>query len=185
MYPVKIEGPRVILRDFEPADLDPSMAVVGDPEVTVFLSFDVRAKDEQARLLAKDIERARAAPRPDYYLAIAARHTDTLIGFIRVSLDQHHRGEIGYALRKDRWRQGYTTEAASLMLDFAFTTLDLHRVQAACGPENAASQVVLDRLGFSYEGRMRDHVFTNGDWRDSLLYSILESEWPPRNLTRR
>jgi RimJ/RimL family protein N-acetyltransferase len=63
------------------------------------------------------------------------------------------------------------------MLDYGFNTLGLHRVQAACGPDNTASLRVLAKLGFQYEGRMRDHVFTNGAWRDSLLYSLLDEEW--------
>jgi RimJ/RimL family protein N-acetyltransferase len=53
----------------------------------------------------------------------------------------------------------------------------MHRIQAACGPDNRSSQRLLARLGFTPEGRIRDHVFTNGAWRDSLLYSILEHEW--------
>lgn len=176
MYPVRIEGERIVLREFEERDLDASMAVVGDPDVTVYLSFDARTREEQAERLAADIARAKTEPRPDYYLAIADRQTDELIGFIRIGLGGHRSGELGYALRKDRWRQGYTYEAAQLVLAFAFEELGTHRIQAACGPDNLASQAMLRRLGFEYEGRMRDHVFTNGGWRDSLLYSVVGSE---------
>lgn len=176
MYPVRIGGERIALREFEERDLDASMAVVGDPDVTVFLSFDTRTREEQAERLAADIARAKTEPRPDYYLAIADRQTDELIGFIRIGLGGHRSGELGYALRKDRWRQGYTYEAAQLILAFAFEELGIHRIQAACGPDNLASQAMLRRLGFDYEGRLRDHVFTNGGWRDSLLYSAVSTE---------
>jgi ribosomal-protein-alanine N-acetyltransferase len=64
------------------------------------------------------------------------------------------------------------------MVEFAFGPLDLHRVSAAIGPENLASVAVVKRLGFSYEGRIRHHVFTHDDWRDSLLYSLLATEFP-------
>ncbi|GHJ43954.1 N-acetyltransferase [Catellatospora sp. TT07R-123] len=171
MYPVLIQGERIGLREFKERDLDASMAVVGDPDVTVALSFDTRTREQQAERLTADIARAKTDPRPDYYLAIADRQTDELIGFIRIGIGGHRSGELGYAIRKDRWRQGYTAEAAQLMLKFGFGALGLHRIQAACGPANVASQALLDRLGFEYEGRMRDHVFTNGTWRDSLLYS--------------
>jgi ribosomal-protein-alanine N-acetyltransferase len=177
MYPVTIAGQRITLRDFEPDDLDPSMAIVGDDEVTRTLSFDSRSRDEQAARLADDIARARGGQRPDFYLAIVVRDADRLIGFVRLGLLGHRGGELGYALRKDHWGRGYATEAASLMLDFAFSTAGLHRVQAATGPENAPSRALLERLGFRYEGCMRDHVFTNGAWRDSLLYALLEPEW--------
>jgi ribosomal-protein-alanine N-acetyltransferase len=179
MYPIEIAGPRLALRDFQDGDLDASMAIVGDPEVTVFLSFDTRNRDEQAERLKADIERAKAQPRPDYYLAAVEKDTGVMVGFARLGLDRPRTGELGYAIRHDRWGRGYATEAAATILDFGFSTLGLHRVQAACGPDNVASQRLLVRLGFSYEGRMRDHVFTNGAWRDSLLYSLLEHEWSP------
>jgi ribosomal-protein-alanine N-acetyltransferase len=176
VYPVRIDGERIYLRDFMLEDLDMSMAVAGDPDVTASLSFDTRSHDEQAVLLVQDIESAKGDPRLAYYLAIIEREADNLIGFTRIALGKHRNGELGGALRKDRWRQRYAIEAARLMLDFAFETLGLHRVQAACGPDNLASQATLERLGFTYEGRMRDHVFTNGAWRDSLLYSLLDAE---------
>jgi ribosomal-protein-alanine N-acetyltransferase len=181
MYPVTIAGQRITLRDFESDDLDPSMAIVGDDEVTRTLSFDSRARDEQAARLADDIARARGGQRPDYYLAIVVRDADRLIGFVRLGLVGSHRGgELGYALRKDHWGRGYASEASRLMLDFAFSTAGLRRVQAATGPDNGPSRVLLERLGFRYEGCMRDHVFTNGGWRDSLLYAVLEPEWRNR-----
>ena len=62
-------------------------------------------------------------------------------------------------------------------MEFGFRELKLHRISAAIGPDNAASIVIARRLGMTYEGRIRDHVFTNGKWRDSLLYSVLVDEW--------
>ncbi|SCF19302.1 Protein N-acetyltransferase, RimJ/RimL family [Micromonospora viridifaciens] len=176
MFPVLITGPRLTLREFRADDLDASMAVVGDPEVTRTLSFDARSRTEQAERLAQDIARAQAEPRPDYYLAIANR-ADVLVGFIRIGLGRDSSGELGYAVRREDWGKGYAMEAAALMINFGFEALHLHRIQAACGPDNHASQRLLARLAFTPEGRIRDHVFTNGAWRDSLLYSILEHEW--------
>jgi ribosomal-protein-alanine N-acetyltransferase len=186
MYPVKIDGTSIVLRDFEPDDLDQSMAVVGDPAVTDFLSFDTRTREQQAERLAADIERARSNPRPDYYLAIVEKDIGTLIGFVRIGLIEpeadvvQRSGELGAAIRKDRWRYGYAREAAELMVTFGFDTLGLHRIQARCGPSNTASQAGLLRLGFKYEAHLRDDVFTNGEWRDSLQYAILDHEWRSR-----
>jgi ribosomal-protein-alanine N-acetyltransferase len=176
VFPVAITGKRLTLREFRTDDLDASMTVVGDPEVTRSLSFDARTRADQAERLAQDIARAQTEPRPDYYLAIA-NSADILIGFIRIGLGRDNSGELGYAVRREDWGKGYASEAASLMLGFGFGSLHLHRIQAACGPDNRASQRLLARLGFIPEGRIRDHVFTNGAWRDSLLYSILDHEW--------
>jgi ribosomal-protein-alanine N-acetyltransferase len=164
------------LREFRADDLESSMAVVGDPQVTQSLSFDTRSKHDQAVRLEADIARAKADPRPDYYLAIA-NGSDLLVGFVRIGIGGHQSGELGYAVRREDWGTGYATEAASLIMQFGFETLGLHRIQAACGPDNIASKRLLARLHFTPEGRMRDHVFTNGAWRDSLLYSILAPEW--------
>jgi ribosomal-protein-alanine N-acetyltransferase len=176
VHPVTITGTHVHLREFRADDLNDSMAVVGDSEVTHSLSFDVRSEDEQLARLADDITRAGRDPRPDYYLAIA-NQDDQLIGFVRIGLGRDRSGELGYAVRRADWGKGYATEATTLMLNFGFRELELHRIQAACGPENRASQRLLARLNFTPEGRIRDHVFTNGAWRDSLLYSILDHEW--------
>jgi ribosomal-protein-alanine N-acetyltransferase len=176
VFPVVITGRRVTLREFRMDDLDASMAVAGDPEVTRSLSFDTRSRTEQAERLAQDIARAQAVPRPDYYLAIT-NDDEPLIGFVRIGLGRDQSGELGYAVRREDWGKGYATEAASLMVDFGFRVLGLHRIQAACGPGNNSSQRLLARLRFIPEGRIRDHVFTNGAWRDSLLYSVLQNEW--------
>jgi len=183
VYPVEIDGPRIRLRDFRENDLDGCMTVVGDPKVTWFLSFDTRTREHHAQLLAADIARAQTDPRPDHYLAVIEKATDEMIGFARLGNDRPRTAELGYAIRHDRWGHGYATEAATVMLDFGFNTLGLHRIQAAAGPDNTASHRVLEKLGFTYEGRMREHVFTNGAWRDSLLYSTLEQEWAQRTPT--
>jgi [ribosomal protein S5]-alanine N-acetyltransferase len=62
------------------------------------------------------------------------------------------------------------------MVRFGFAELGLHRISAAIGPDNKGSVSVVEHLGMKLEGRIRDHVFTNGTWRDSLLYSILVEE---------
>jgi ribosomal-protein-alanine N-acetyltransferase len=187
MYPVKLEAPTIILRDFELDDLDQSMSVVGDPAVTDFLSFDTKTRQEQSERLTADIERAKTDPRPDYYLAVIEKSTGTLIGFARIGLidpdsdEVQKSGELGVAIRQDRWRRGFASDAAKLMLDFAFDTLGLHRVQARCGPNNTASQAGLEQLGFKREAHLRDDVFTNGAWRDSLQFAILDHEWSARS----
>lgn len=75
--------------------------------------------------------------------------------------------KLGYAVAADEWGRGYGADAARTLLTYGFEHLDLHRVSAAVGPGNGSSIRLLERLGFAREGRLRDHVFTNGAWRDS------------------
>lgn len=86
-------------------------------------------------------------------------------------------GMLTYWLLPDQRGQGYVTEAAALLVDHAFETLGLHRVFAWIIDHNDASRKVLTRLGFTYEGTYREHVFVNGAYHDTDHYGILVSEW--------
>ena len=95
-------------------------------------------------------------------------------------LDRLNRwANLGYWVRTGATRRGVATRAATLIADFGFRELGLHRVSAAIGPDNQPSIRLIERLGFQHEGRIRDHVFTNGAWRDSLLYAVLADDWKP------
>jgi ribosomal-protein-alanine N-acetyltransferase len=102
---------------------------------------------------------------------------DQLIGFARLGLNGVQAAKLGYAIRRDQWGHGYATDATRTIVDFGFEQLGLHRISAAIGPDNETSIAMAKRLGMQYEGRIRDHVFTNGRWRDSLLYSLLAHDW--------
>lgn len=175
--PLRLTGKTVCLREFGLDDLEDSLAVVGDHRVTRSLSFDSRDRDQARNMLVGAIERAKASPRLEYYLAVALPEDDRLVGFARLGLSGVQAAKLGYAIGADHWRRGYATDAVHAMLTFAFDTLRLHRVTAAIGPDNQPSLALVERLGFTREGYLRDHVFTNEAWRDSILYSILAGEF--------
>jgi [ribosomal protein S5]-alanine N-acetyltransferase len=174
-----LTGDGIRLREFRLDDLDDYLAVVGDDRVTSWLSFDSRDRAGAEQSLRGIVERAAQTDRPDYTFAVTRLDDDRLIGFARLGPTGVRAAHLGYAIGADHWGHGYATDAARILVKFGFGTLDLHRISAAIGPENLASVAVVKRLGFSYEGRLRHHVFTNGGWRDSLLYSLLETEFRP------
>jgi [ribosomal protein S5]-alanine N-acetyltransferase len=176
MYPCHLNGSRVLLREFCSNDLDRVMAVVGDDRVTDSLSFDTRSRDQAAKMLNGILSRAKQEPRTEYYMAVTTAG-DGLVGFARLALNGVQAAKLGYAIAVDYWGRRYATDATSALIDFGFRELKLHRISAAMGPNNTASIVIADRLSMTYEGRIRDHVYTNGRWRDSLLYSVLINEW--------
>jgi RimJ/RimL family protein N-acetyltransferase len=91
--------------------------------------------------------------------------------------------EIGYAVAPSERGKGYCTEAAQLMVDYLFLSMDVSRVQATISTRNKASERVLEKAGFTREGTIRRHV--RGARRDLYLYSILREEWKePKILTR-
>lgn len=86
---------------------------------------------------------------------------------------------LGYVLDDAAWGQGYATEAAVALLDWAFDTLDLNRVQAETDTRNAASARVLEKLGFIREGTLREDCVVNGEVSDSWVYGLLRRQWRP------
>jgi len=174
---IPVYGERLVLREFALPDVGSAWHVVGDDRVTRWLSFDSRDKIATESMVRAAIERANSNPRTEYYLAVARQEDNELIGFVRLGLGGVKAAKLGYALRADVWRKGYGLEATRLMLQLGFDALGLHRITAAIGPDNVGSIALIKHVGFIYEGRLRDHVYTNGAWRDSLLYSLLKDEW--------
>jgi ribosomal-protein-alanine N-acetyltransferase len=88
-------------------------------------------------------------------------------------------GSLGYWMGAPYARQGYMTSAVSTVLPFAFGTLRLHRVEAACIPGNGASIRLLEKTGFQREGFARRYLCINGVWQDHLLFARLREDAPP------
>lgn len=112
-------------------------------------------------------------------LFLERRSDRTLIGAI--TLDNIRRGPaqagtLGYWMGQQHARQGYMHEAIMALVHYAFTTLDLSRIEAACLPQNAASCGVLEKAGFKYEGVAQSYLQINGRWRNHRLYANLRSD---------
>jgi|SRR5579872_626255 ribosomal-protein-alanine N-acetyltransferase len=83
-------------------------------------------------------------------------------------------GSIGYWMGQPFVRQGYMTAAVRAIIPFAFVSLRLHRLEAACIPTNAGSIGLLEKTGFVREGYAREYLCINGIWQDHLLYGRLK-----------
>jgi len=88
-------------------------------------------------------------------------------------------GNLGYWMEAAYSRQGYMTAAVKLVIPFAFETLRLHRVEAACIPGNVASVRLLEKTGFRREGFAREYLCIDGAWQDHLLYARLKHDAAP------
>jgi [ribosomal protein S5]-alanine N-acetyltransferase len=85
-------------------------------------------------------------------------------------------GALGYWAGEAYARQGHTLSAVHEVSRFAFHRLGLHRLEAACCPENVASRRLLLKAGFEMEGRARGYLKINGEWRDHLLFGLVRDE---------
>ena len=84
--------------------------------------------------------------------------------------------DIGYWVGTPYTRQGHARAAVRRVLAFAFDTLGLHRIEAACRPENKASRKLLEGVGFQYEGRARAYLNIAGEWRDHERFALLSQD---------
>jgi [ribosomal protein S5]-alanine N-acetyltransferase len=85
-------------------------------------------------------------------------------------------GSLGYWMGQSYAGKGYMTAAVRAVVPFAFGTLRLHRVEAACIPGNAASIRLLEKTGFRREGFARQYLCIDGVWQDHLLYARLRDD---------
>jgi ribosomal-protein-alanine N-acetyltransferase len=85
-------------------------------------------------------------------------------------------GSVGYWMGAPYVRCGHMTAAVRTVVPFAFGTLRLHRVEAACIPTNVPSIRLLERCGFAREGYARQYLCINGIWQDHLLFALLKCD---------
>jgi ribosomal-protein-alanine N-acetyltransferase len=122
--------------------------------------------------LSEAIAKAADPARSEFDLAVVHVASNEVIGSVAIAVSSDRQeGVFGYVLHRDFWSQGYATEAARLLVRFGFDKLNLRRISATCHPDNHASTRVLRKAGLYYQGRIRNHLFVRGSWRDSLLYA--------------
>lgn len=106
--------------------------------------------------------------------------TGFLVGVVslgELSPAERARGRLGVWVQADRRGRGYATEGARLLVEHAFRKLNLHRVFSRIDPTNRAGRRVLRKLGFRYEGRLRDDWKINGRWIDHECWGLLKTDW--------
>ena len=132
-------------------------------------SFRLRAK-RAAREISTD---------EAYSLFIFETGTETLLGGLTLGLIRRGVAQactLGYWMGRRHAGKGHMTEAVRGAVRFAFSDLALHRVEAACLPNNEPSRRLLERVGFQHEGLARAYLKINGNWADHLLYAVLSGD---------
>ena len=116
------------------------------------------------------------------YAFLIVRNTDNaLVGGLTIANIRRgvaQAGSLGYWMGEPFARQGYMTAAVRAVVPFAFATLRLHRLEAACIPTNAGSIRLLENTGFLREGYAREYLCIDGAWQDHLLYARLKDARP-------
>lgn len=117
----------------------------------------------------------------EFSFGIFDRQTQQLIGHISLYAIKrlpYSSAFVGYSMDQHYAGRGIATEAVALVLEFAFRTLNIHRIEAYVAPENVASVRVLEKSEFVREGLLRELLFINGHWVDHYMYAILQRDYP-------
>ena len=180
-----LRTPRLAIRPLAPSDSGALFAIFSDPEVTRYWSSPAMQSIEEAEALLAGIEEC-FRDRSLFQWGLAKAADDQVIGTCTLGALQwtHRRGELGFALARAFWRQGYVREALPEVMRFAFVDLDLCRLEADVDPRNTASLRVIENLGFKREGYLRERYHVNGEVQDAAFYGLLRDEcsFLPRSL---
>jgi RimJ/RimL family protein N-acetyltransferase len=172
-----LQGSRVRLRAQRASDVPALFTLYADPLVMRYWSSSAFTHIDQAR---EKFEYHDRGVRAGEFLQWAiVRDDDALIGtcaLFEISA-QHRRASLGYALTSANWGRGYALEATRLAIAHAFGPMALHRLEADIDPRNASSLRLLDRLGFTREGLLRERWHVAGETQDSLICGLLARDY--------
>ncbi len=165
-----LETERLILRPFQLSDADDVCRICSQKRVTRFLPLPYPYTLQDAKNWiagqSKDEEHA------DF--AIVLKKNGQLIGSISVSgIKKCQVGEFGYWIDPDFWGNGFATEAARKLIEYAFNSLGYVKLYAKHYAENPASGKVMQKCGMSLVGTLHKHTLKDEIWRDVCLYEIL------------
>jgi len=171
---------RLRLRPFTGADADPLFALHSSAYVLRYWdapTWSDRARADRFIAVCRQMEEDGSGAR----LAVDRASDGVFIGWCGLARwnPDHRSAALGYCLDDAAWGHGYATEAAHALLQWAFDTLDLNRVQAETDTRNAASARVLEKLGFVREGTLREDCVVNGEVSNSWVYGLLRRQWRP------
>lgn len=180
--PIRLEAERIVLRLPMHSDFNAWTALRAESRDFLTPWEPVWSRDHLSRKsFTNRVHWAARAARAGtgFPFFITRRADGALLG--AVTLDNVRRGPaqsatVGYWIGQPHARQGYMREALGVLVHYAFTTLDLSRIEAACLPENAASRGVLEQSGFKYEGVAQSYLQIDGRWRNHVLYANLRSD---------
>jgi len=173
----RLHTPRLLLRPTTPADAPALLEINADAQVARYLSRPAWTELAQAEARIAQDAADMAAGR---HLRLALEYEGRFVGDCTLFdwSRQCRRAEIGYVLGRAAWGKGLMNEALTALIDFGFgPAMALNRIEADIDPRNEGSAKVLERLGFTREGLLRERWIVAGEVSDSALYGLLHKDW--------
>jgi len=177
-----LRGARVVLRELRASDAPSLFAMLSADEVARFISPPPTSLSGFEQFIAWTLRQRSAGTYACF--AVTVRGYDTAIGIFPMrQIDVDFRtAEWGFAIGSAFWGTGVFREGADLMLDFAFETVGVYRLEARASVQNGRGNGALRKVGAVKEAILRKSFLRNGEQVDQVLYAILEDEW--RAMTR-
>jgi len=172
-----LEGERIYLRGVYPEDVNETYCRwMNDSAVNKYL--ESRFYPHSLETL-RDYVKGKLGDAESPFFAIILKDGDRHIGNIKLGpINTIHRfADIGIIIgEKDCWGKGYATEAICLVVDYAFKTLNLHKVTAGFYEPNKQSMKAFEKAGFSQEGVRKSHCYCEGKYVDDILFGLVRTK---------
>jgi len=173
----QFESQRLMFRGILPSDADDIFQIRSHDKVMKFMDVPRHHSISDSEKLIQSVEES-YKEETGINWAIIEKDLQSFIGyigFIRI-YHEHCRAEIGYALKPEFWGKGYMYETIHKLVRFGFAAMKFHSIEANVNPLNEKSKKVLERVGFKREAYFRENYLFNGQFLDSVIYSILEKD---------
>lgn len=173
-----LQTERLYLRQIQISDAPYLFAFWSDPIVTEFMNIEPFQCIEEAEEMILVLNKLALKNKAIRY-TILLKGTNKIIGSCGYNcIDKNNaRAEIGYELGKDFWGKGYASEAILTLMKEGFNERKLNRIEAKVEPQNSKSIKVLEKLGFFFEGTLRQYEKSDGAFVDLYMYSKLKKEF--------
>ena len=172
--PVELRTARLLLRPFEPTDVNDVWVYASDPEVARYRPLP----DPYTRNAAAEFVDRQAGTDWSSNAEFAVVYGRRVIGGISLHVNpEHETAELGYLLGRRWWGRGLATEAARAVVDWGFQSFKLHKVYARAHVDNKPSWRVMEKLGMTREGVLRGHWKMRDEHVDLVYYAVFRDEW--------
>lgn len=172
-----LKGKNIFFKVLNIDDANEIHEYVSDEDVSRFIGWRLMSTLNETQEHIKELLR-REAVGTHLYASIVLKSSEEVIGTAMIfNFDEEAKhAEIGYVFNKDHWGKGYGTEIINLMSNFAFESLNLHKIHASVVDANIGSARILEKNGFDLEGRLKDNYFIDGKYYDSLLFGKIKTK---------
>jgi ribosomal-protein-alanine N-acetyltransferase len=173
----EFESERLLFRSIVPGDANEIFLIRSNDEVMRFMDVPRHYSIRDTEKLIQSVEES-YKKETGINWAIIEKDSQSFIGyagFIRI-YPEHCRAEIGYALKTEFWGKGFMYETINKLIRFGFSEMKFHSIEANVNPLNERSKKVLERVGFKREAYFRENYLFNGQFLDSVIYSVLEKD---------